>query len=545
MKNGGWIMTFSNNNINDDNTNNNNSITTIDNSIIPPDTPQVPIPPDIPSNSTPVRFSTSDKADREDAEIERIRQYLLSQRAPPDLPADALTCFIRRAHRFLIARGCLWRKQHHSRHQLYAHPSIRYTLVHDAHDWLGHKGFYSTHRTLLDCFWWPALDSDIKWYVQTCHQCQIHQTTKVRLPPTIDDPAPLFRKAHIDTMYMLHAGGYRYIVQARCSLTAWPEWRALCVETGHTIGAFIFEEILCRWGAVEQIVTDNGTAYVVALDWLAERYGIHHICISPYNSQANGVIERQHCTVRKSIFKACNGDDSHWPTVAPFTFWADRATVCKSTSYSPFYMAHGVEPTLPFDISEATFLVSDLTQPLSTQGLLATHACQPQKHPADLTTIHDCIAASRHASACQFKKHFANTIRNYDFAPGSLVLIRNTLPNMDKMKPRYLGPMVFLRRTRNGAYHLSELNSMISRLHYAAFRLIPYHARSRSFIPVTHIVGSGDLASLELDDAPATGPGLRSDESTQEGQILNPPGGVRSVYMLASETSHMTCECHF
>ena len=105
--------------------------------------------------------------------------------------------------------------------------------------------------------------------------------------------------------------------------------------------------------------------------------------------------------------------------------------------------------------------------------------------------------------------------------------------------------MVVLRRTRNGAYRLSELDGAISRLCYAAFRLIPYHARSRSFIPVTHVVGSGDLASLELDDAPATGPGSRSDESTQEGRILNPPGGVRSVYALASETSHATCERHF
>ena len=296
---------------------------------------------------------------------------------------------------------------------------------------------------------------------------------------------------------------------------------------------------------MEQIVTDNGTAYVAALDWLAERYGIHHICISPYNSQANGIVERQHRTVRDSIFKACNGDDSCWPTVAPFAFWADRATVRKSTSYSPFYMAHGVEPTLSFDISEATFLVPDLTQPLSTQDLLATRARQLQKRPADLATIHNRIAASRHASARQFDKHFANTIHDYDFAPGSLVLVRNTLPNMDKMKPRYLGLMVVLRRTRNGAYHLSELDGAISRLRYAAFRLIPYHARSHSFIPVTHVVGSSDLASLELDDAPATGPGSRSDELTQEGQILNPLGGVRSVYALASETSHTTCERHF
>jgi transposase InsO family protein len=92
-------------------------------------------------------------------------------------------------------------------------------------------------------------------------------------------------------MFMLPTRGYRYIIQARCSLTAWPEWHTLHMETGRTIGVFIFEEILCRWGAVGEIVTDNGTAYVTALDWLADRYGIRHIRISAYNSQANSIIE--------------------------------------------------------------------------------------------------------------------------------------------------------------------------------------------------------------------------------------------------------------
>ena len=208
-------------------------------------------------------------------------------------------------------------------------------------------------------------------------------------------------------------------------------------------------------------------------------------------------------------------------------------------------MVHSVEPILPFDLTQATFLVPDLTQPLSTQDLLATRTRQLQKRPADLASIHDCIAASCHASARQFEKHFANTICNYDFAPGLLILVHNTLPNMDKMKLRYLSPMVVLWRTCNGAYHLGELDGAISKLHYAAFQLIPYHARSRPFIPVTRVVGSSDLASLELDDAPATGLGLHSDKSTQEGQILNPPGGVRPGYALASEMSHVTGTRHF
>jgi hypothetical protein len=98
-------------------------------------------------------------------------------------------------------------------------------------------------------------------------------------------------------MFMPPASGFCYLVQACCSLTTWPEWCTLCLETGHTLGSFIFEEILCRWGAVEEIVTDNGTAYVAALDWLANKFGIHYIQISAYNSRANGIVECQHQTI--------------------------------------------------------------------------------------------------------------------------------------------------------------------------------------------------------------------------------------------------------
>jgi transposase InsO family protein len=531
------LLDTNNNSIDDDrniNNNNNNNSDIIDNL----DAFDVSPIPNLDSNDhTTVKFSPSDKSDKADVEMDRIRQYLLSRRAPPNLSADALTRFISRANRFLIAEGRLWRRQHSGRHQLYARPAIRYALVRDAHDNLGHKGFYSTRRALLDRFWWPALETDVKWYIQTCHQCQIRQTIKVRIPPTVDTPAPLFRKAHIDTMYMPHAGGFRYIVQARCSLTAWPEWRALRTETGRTIGAFIFEEILCRWGAVEEIVTDNGTAYIAALDWLADKYGIQHIRISAYNSQANGIVERQHRTIRESIFKACDGDDSQWPTVAPFAFWADRATTRKSTGHSPFYMVHGVEPILPFDLVQATFLVPDLTQPLSTSELLAIRARQLQKRAADLATIHDRILASRHASIRQFEKQYANTIRDFDFTPGTLVLVRNSSLTMDKMKPRYLGPMIVLRRTRNGAYRLGELDGAVSRLRFAAFCLIPYHARSRAYIPVTHVVDGSEFASPDFDDTSERGAGDRNDESTREGRILKTPGGVSVGDRSALETS--------
>jgi len=134
---------------------------------------------------------------------------------------------------------------------------------------------------------------------------------------------------------MPHAAGYRYIVQGPLLVTAWPEWRALRVETGRTLAAFIFEELLCRWGAMEEIVTDNGAAFMAALEVLADRYGIRHIQISAYNSRANGVVERQHRTIRESLVKGLRRQHSKVASLAPHAFWADRVTTRRSTATSP------------------------------------------------------------------------------------------------------------------------------------------------------------------------------------------------------------------
>jgi len=198
-------------------------------------------------------------------------------------------------------------------------------------------------------------------------------------------------------------------------------------ENASAIASFIFEDILCRWGAVSELVTDNGAPFVQALDVLANRYGIHHIRISPYNSQANGVVERRHYDVREAIVKSILGGEVCWPSTAHSVFWAERVTILKSTGFSPYFMVHGVEPLFPFDLSEATFLVPPLdADDISRDILIAWRARQLQKRQDDNTTIRDHVLQSRFATLKHFEEHFKNQIRNYNFQPGDIVLVRNT-----------------------------------------------------------------------------------------------------------------------
>ena len=52
--------------------------------------------------------------------------------------------------------------------------------------------------------------------------------------------------------------------------------------------------------------------------------------------------------------------------------------------------------------------------------------------------------------------------------------------------------MVVRCRTTGGSYILAKLDGAVSKLRYAAFRLIPYYPRFQTNIPVTELTGLDD-----------------------------------------------------
>jgi hypothetical protein len=184
---------------------------------------------------------------------------------PMDLMDEEFETFVRQAVHFFVLEDKLWRREVHSKHQLILPPSKRYQVLEEAHDDLGHKGIYMISLR----FWWLHIIEDIKWYSKTCHECQVWQTHKLHIPPTVPIPGGLFQKVHIDTMKMPKAGRFEYLVQARCALTSYLEWCMLRKENTRMLCAFIFKELLCRWGPITKIVMDNVPTYKVTVDELA------------------------------------------------------------------------------------------------------------------------------------------------------------------------------------------------------------------------------------------------------------------------------------
>ena len=141
----------------------------------------------------------------------------------------------------------------------------------------------------------------------------------------------------------------------------------------------------------------------------------------------NGTIEQHHYDVQEAMLKSCDGEQAQCPCSAHSVFWAERVTILKLIGLSPYFMAHGIEPLFPFNLSKATFLVPvSVTDPLSTSGLIAWHAQQLQKHGEDFQSIKERILKAHFDSIKQFEATFKNWIKDYDFPPGSILLVDNS-----------------------------------------------------------------------------------------------------------------------
>ncbi|THH10410.1 hypothetical protein EW146_g8382 [Bondarzewia mesenterica] len=136
-------------------------------------------------------------------------------------------------------------------------------------------------------------------------------------------------------------------------------------ESSAALADWIFEDILCRWGALCEIVSDNGSAFVKALTYLVKKYHVHHIRISSYNSHVN----------------------------------------------------------VSLDITEATYLLPSPSSFIFSTDLIAHHAITLQKCKSNLTSLHSKVYEAHIQAAIKFECDHIATIHDFNFQPSSLILM--------------------------------------------------------------------------------------------------------------------------
>lgn len=456
------------------------------------------------------------KGKKHDAELPQIRDFIDKGMRDPDLSREQINSLVRKCSQYFVYQGVLYRRNEEGRHKVVLIDNAkRLKAMKDAHDDLGHKGYYPVRARVRERFFWHDMDENIRWYLKTCHQCQLRRVGESRIPQRVPFVPGLFVKIHLDVVYMsVESEGKKYLVHARCALSSFPEWRALAKLSKTALGKFIFEELICRYGALSEIVSDNGPEIRDACDWLEEAYHIKHIRVSAYNSRANGLIERAHFSVRESLMKACAGQPQKWVSKCPYVFWAERITTRKHLGMSPYQMAYGCDPVMPFDFEEATWLVPPLQPPMTTEEMIILRARQLEKRPSDIAAMRERVRKFRQQSADRMLKNYKGLKAPERVKPGTLVLVKNKRIEMElnrKHKNRWLGPYIVLRQhggTFQGSYILAELDTSVIVDRVAAARIRLYWPRVETRYNVSRIIEEAPKYVWER----ATGPQSVDDE---------------------------------
>ncbi len=84
----------------------------------------------------------------------------------------------------------------------------------------------------------------------------------------------------------------------------WPEARPLKTANADTVVTFLYEEIICRFGAPRILQSDRRIYFVNELiQRLTKRFKIKHSLSSPYHPQSNGLVKRFNKTLCEGIAK--------------------------------------------------------------------------------------------------------------------------------------------------------------------------------------------------------------------------------------------------
>ena len=145
-----------------------------------------------------------------------------------------------------------------------------------------------------------------------------------------------------------------------------------------------------------------------------------------------------------------------------------------------------------------------------------------QKRRSDLTRLHDKVYSARLMAARWFEKEHSASIKDFDFKLGDLVLIRNTAIEKAlnrKMRACYLGPLIVISSNKGGAYIVAELDGSVFDRPIAAFRVIPYFARTTLDIPpLSDLIDISNNHLKEMEDSDIVDP---DDEDDVEDPLLD------------------------
>lgn len=226
--------------------------------------------------------------------------------------------------------------------------------IHD-HSTAGHLGEKKSYQRLKEKFYWFNCKDDLSYYCKQCLQCQSR-----KMPPRAPK-APLksnvtgvpLEKVGMDIIGPLPLSnrGNKYILSIQCYFTKWVEMYPIPDIKVETIAKKFVNEFICRYGLINQIVTDQGRQFESSLfQEMCKILDITKLRSTAFHPETNGLIERMNRTMEDMLSKYISPNQKDWDEWIPVLLLAYRSSVHASTGKTPHQMMFGKQPKLPTDL---------------------------------------------------------------------------------------------------------------------------------------------------------------------------------------------------
>nr|GEW01308.1 transcription initiation factor IIB-2 [Tanacetum cinerariifolium] len=271
-------------------------------------------------------------------------------------------------------------------------------------------------------YYWPTMHKDARDMIRKCSDCQIHRpVTRHPQQPLTPIMAPWpFYKWGIDIAgpFLKRPGKVKFLIVAMDYFTKWIEAKAVATITGGQVKKFVWDNIVCRFGIPDEIISDNGKLFSdnPFKDW-CDKLNITQRFASVKHPQSNELVKRANRSLGEGIKSRLGEGNKNWVEELPHVLWVHRTMIKSSHGDTPISLTYGTEAVIPTEFRMPTY---------------CTAAVDVVKNDEELRLNLDLLEERRQRAAiCEAKvkskmtKYYNARVRGIAFKPCDFVYRNN------------------------------------------------------------------------------------------------------------------------
>jgi hypothetical protein len=354
-------------------------------------------------------------------------QWLQQQKWPPGVTRAEQNRVRHRARLYSWQQDRLLRRLPDGSSKLVPPPQDRCSVVQQIHQQAGHYGVRRTANLVAASHWWRTLYSDAAAVVKRCSVCDRVRSAFNSVQPQLQPLPiePMFYRWGFDLCgeFPVTSRGNKWVLIAVEHFSKHIELIPLRDKTAAETAAAA-AQVLCRFGAPAEVVTDGGGEFEGEFDQLLASCFVDHRVTSPHHPQANGLSERVVQTVKRSLRKLCEAQGTtQWDEQLPWVALGYRCSKQSSTGCSPYELLYARSPVFPSAVAPKLQEPLNFEDPQAAADSIVRRA-QLLKERVPVAAGNLAAAQHRDTLRYQHLRSKGYLPRVASFVPGDFVYLR-------------------------------------------------------------------------------------------------------------------------